>query len=244
MEGSGKFVGRYKTGTGYYSKSGLAPQVSMTRATARTQSIAKGGNWRMTDYATWSAYTYLYLLEFADWDSQTKIGRGYVDGNSAAINTGGTDSMTYHTGRAAGTDGQTSVQYRGIEDPWGNVSELVDGINFSGRKVYVCTDPSKYADNTSTGYTDTGVTLPSSGWIKQLTPSSTVEWAFFLPSVNGGSETTYVPDWMASTTGWRILCVSGYWKYKSNAGLFNFFAYNDSSGGSGTGIGARLLVDP
>lgn len=243
MEGSGKFIGRYKTGAGYYSKSGLAPQVSMTRATCRTQSKAKGGKWRMNDYATWCAYTYLYLVEFADWDSQSKIGRGYVDGNSAAINTGGTDSMTYHTGRASGTDGKVSVQYRGIEDPWGNVYEWVDGINFSERKAYVCTDPSKYADDTSTGYTDTGVTLCESGWITKLTPSTTVAWAFFLPTGNGGSETTYIPDYVRSNSGWRVLYVGGSWDDGSDAGLFRFDASNDSSYSNGS-IGARLLVDP
>lgn len=241
MVGSGKFVGRYKTGAGYYSKSGLAPQVNMTRATCRTQSKAKGGKWRMNDYATWCAYTFLYLVEFADWDSQSKIGRGYVDGNSAAINTGGTDSMTYHTGRAAGTDGKTSIQYRGIEDPTGNVWEFLDGFNANERKVYICTDPSKYADDTTTGYTDTGVTLCESGWIKKLTPSATVAWAFFLPTANGGSETTYIPDYVDSSTGWRILIVGGNWNNASNAGLFQFNA-NNASSNSNSNIGARPLV--
>ena len=243
MEGSGKFVGRYKTGSGYVSKSGVAPQVSMTRATCRTQSKAKGGKWRMNDYATWCAYTYLYLVEFADWDSQTKLGKGYTDGNSAAINTGGTDSMTYHTGRAAGTDGKTSVQYRGIEDPFGNVYEWVDGINFLERKAYVCTDPSKYADDTSSGYTDTGVTLCSSAWIKKLTPSTTVAWAFFLPTEGGGSNTTYIPDYVYSNAGWCVLRVGGDWSNGLIAGLFYFYAGSGSSG-SDTSIGARLLVDP
>lgn len=243
MAGSGKFVGRYKTGNGYYSKSGLAPRVDITRGTCRTQSKAKGGKWRMNDYATWCAYTFLYLVEFADWDSQSKIGRGYVDGNSAAINTGGTDSMTYHTGRAAGTDGKVSVQYRGIEDPYGNVWEFLDGFNASERKVYVCTDPSKYADNTSTGYTDTGVTLCENGWIKQLTPSTTVAWAFFLPTANGGSNKTCIPDYVDSNTGWRILAVGSHWSGTSSAGLFRFLANNVSSGSSSNN-GARLLVDP
>lgn len=242
MAGSGKFVGRYKTGTGYVTKSGVSPQVNMTRATCRTNS-KKGGKWRMNDYATWCAYTFLYLVEFADWDSQSKIGRGYVDSNSAEINTGGTDSMTYHTGRADGTNGKVSVQYRGIEDPWGNVWEFLDGFNAYERKAYVCTDPSKYADNTSTGYTDTGVPLPTTGWIKKLTPGTTVAWAFFLPSENGGSVTTYIPDYVSSLTGWRVLRVGGLRTDGSYAGFFRFYADADSSS-SNSDLGARLLVDP
>lgn len=244
MEGSGKFTGRYKTGGGYVTKSGVAPQAGTTRATCRTQSKAKGGKWRMNDYATWCAYTFLYLVEFADWDSQSKIGRGYVDGNSGAVNTGGTDSMTYHTGRAAGTDGKVSVQYRGIEDPWGNVYEWIDGINFNNLKAYVCVDPSKYADDTDTDYTDTGVTIPASfGWIKQLTPSETVAWMFFLPTAIGGSETTYIPDQAGSGSGWRLCCVGGQWLNGSGAGLFHFYAGNTSTE-INPGIGSRLLVDP
>lgn len=242
--GSGKYVGRYNTGnsSGYVSRSGLAPQVSMTRATARTQSKAKGSKWSQYDFATWNAVWLLYLVEFADWNSQAKIGRGYVDGNSSAIKSGGTDSMAYHTGRAAGTDGKTAVQYRHIENPWGNVWEWIDGVNFSERKAYICTNPANYADDTASNYTDAGVTLPSSGWIKDLGLSSGFPWAF-LPNTVGGSETTYIPDYLYSSTGWRVLDVGGYGNGASRAGLFYFHANNDSSSAS-TGIGARLLYHP
>lgn len=239
--GSGKYVGKYNTVSGNYSKSGAAPYVNMTRATARTGATGKGSKWCLYDYASWCAVWLLYLVEFADWNSQAKIGRGVVDA-SAAVNSGGTDSMTYHTGRASGTDGQVSVQYRGIENPWGNVYEWIDGINFSNRKAYVCTDKSKYADDTSTGYTDSGITLPSSGWIKKLGMSSGFQWAF-LPDTNGGSETTYVPDYVYSYTSWRVLYVGGYWDDAGNAGLFYFDA-DDGSSCAYAYIGARLLFNP
>ena len=76
--------------------------------------------------------------------------------------------MTYHTGRAYGTDGATAVQYRHIENPWGNVFDWVDGVNFNGSTVYVCTDPAKYADDTSDGYTNAGTRASSSGYHPQL----------------------------------------------------------------------------
>lgn len=240
--GSGRYVGRYHTISGYYSKSGAAPLVSITRADARTGSRAKGDKWHLYDFASWCAIGQLYLTEYADWDSQSKIGRGYVDGNSAAINSGATDSMVYHTGRAAGDDGKTAVQYRHIENPWGNVYQYVDGINFSERSAYICLDPSKYADDTTTNYTATGVTLPSSGYIKGLGFSAVFVWAF-LPNVSGGSETTYIPDRIYSNTGWRVLCVGGYWSFGSNAGLFCFFANNVSSSSFAV-LGARLLYIP
>ncbi len=235
------YTGRYNTGSGYITKSGYAPLVSITRATARSGSHGKGTPWWQYDYAAWSAAWLLYLVEFADWNSQTKIGRGYVDG-SAAINSGGTDSMTYHTGRASGTDGLTAVQYRHIENPWGNVYEWIDGINFSDRLAYICLNPANFADDTSTNYTSSGVTLCASGWITGLTRSTAFPFAF-LPMANGGSETTYIPDYVYSSTGWYVLMVGGDWSYAGVAGLFYFGANNSSSGASAY-IGARLLFLP
>ena len=239
--GSGRYVGRYNTISGYYSKSGSSPLVNITRATARTNSKAKGSKWCLHDFASWCAVWLLYLVEFADWNSQTEIGRGNVDSNSVQSN-GGTDSMTYHTGRASGTDGSTQVQYRHIENPWGNVWEWIDGANFSSTTPYICTTPANYADDTSTNYTAAGVTLPSSGWIKKIGVSGTFPWAF-LPDTNGGSETTYIPDYVGSSSGWYVFMVGGSYGNGSYAGLFYFYA-NYTSGNAYSDVGARLLFVP
>ena len=167
--GSGRYVGRYNTISGYTSKSGANPLTNITRATARTNSRNKGSKWQQYDYASWCAVWLLYLVEFASWDSQSKIGQG-ICGNASLQKTGTTDGMTYHTGTAASSRTSAGgVQYRGIENPWGNVYEWLDGINFNNRAAYICTDPSKYADDTSTNYTSAGLSLPSSdGYIKTL----------------------------------------------------------------------------
>lgn len=240
--GSGKYVGRYNTISGHYSKTGAAPLVNLTRASARSGARGKGSKWSEYDFASWCAVWLLYLVEFSDWDSQSKIGRGYVDSNSSAINSGGTDSMTYHTGRASGTDGKTAVQYRHIENPWGNIFEWIDGVNFSAGTVYVCTTPENYADDTSTNYTNVGTKVQSDGYIKALGMSSNMPWAFF-PSEVGGSETTYIPDCASYNSGWRVLRVGGDWGYGGFAGLFYFNA-NYSSSGSYSYVGARLLFHP
>lgn len=240
--GSGKYVGRYNTISGHYSKTGAAPLVNLTRASARSGARGKGSKWSEYDFASWCAVWLLYLVEFSDWDSQSKIGRGYVDSNSSAINSGGTDSMTYHTGRASGTDGKTAVQYRHIENPWGNIFEWIDGVNFSAGTVYVCTTPENYADDTSTNYTNVGTKVQSDGYIKALGMSSNMPWAFF-PSEVGGSETTYIPDFAYYGSGWRVLRVGGLWGNGGVAGLFYFIASNSSSD-SYSYVGARLLFHP
>lgn len=180
-------------------------------------------------------------MEYADWDSQSVIGRGNVDSGSVS-NTGGTDSMTYHTGRAAGTDGSTQIQYRNIEDPWGNVFEWIDGVNFSAGAVYVCTDPAKYADDTETDYTNVGTKAQTRGYIQDIGLSTNAPWAFY-PTTTGGSETTYIPDCAYYNSGWRVLLVGGSYYDGSAAGLFYFHASSTSSN-AGANVGARLLYHP
>lgn len=239
--GSGRYVGRYNTASGYVSKTGMTPLTKITRATARTKSMAKGSGWYQYDYASWCAIGLLYIVEYADWDTQSKIGNGYSSGSSV-ISSGGTDSMTYHTGRASGTDGATAVQYRHIENLWGNVFEWVDGVNFSGSKVYVCTDPAKYADGTSDGYTNAGTKSSSKGFISALGTSTTAPWAIY-PSSTGGSNTTYIPDYSYPGSGWMALHVGGEKDTGSNAGLFCFNGEQGSSA-SFSGLGTRLMFIP
>lgn len=234
--GSGCYVARYEAIGSNNSSLGsflgshsstLAPSTRQTRDTYRTRARNMASGFQLYDFAAWCAVGLLYLVEFADWDSQKKMGQGIVN-DADSHKTGETDSMVYHTGRAAGTDGKTAVQYRGIENPWGNVREFVDGINFQNRTAYMCTEPDSYADDTTENYISSGITLPNSGFIKGFGFSSGFPWAF-IPNDNGGSETTYIPDYMYSSSGQNVLNVGGYWTGASGAGLFSFNANFDSS---------------
>lgn len=237
--GSGKYIGRY-TSNGEYGggSTGSTPRVNISRAGFRDlvkSGITNGAfnsKFHLYDFATYCAIIFLYVVEFADWNCQSKIGRGYVDYNYA-INSGATDTMTFHTGLR-----NNAVQYRWIENLWGNVSQWVDGFNANGTTAYYCTDPSKYADDTATGYTNIGF-LPANGWITDLTVT---ENGLLIPKYNGGSETTYVPDYAYSSSGWSVLCVGGSWNEGTYAGLLSFNA-STSSSGSYSNVSARLLCE-
>lgn len=238
--GSGKYVGRYHMNSGGYSISSPYPWVNITRLTARNKAKSVGSKFHLYDFATYCAIIFLYVVEFADWNCQNKIAYGRVN-QSSAITSGKTDTMVYHTGTAGSriSDGAAECQYRWIENLWGNVYQWVDGFNANGTTVYYCTDPSKYADDTATGYTKIG-TLPASGYIKDLIVTDN---GLLIPKTTGGSETTYIPDYMWSSSGWRVLCVGGDWSYGANAGLLCFVA-NNASSDSGSSISARLLCEP
>lgn len=244
--GSGdNYLGRYEAGEAssgtmgliLASYSGTTPSVSKTRSTFRDYARNMASGFQLRDFAAWCAYDLLYLVEYADWEGQKKIAQGLVN-NPSVNKTGLTDAMVYHTGRANSSD-NSAVQYRWIENPWGNVREWVDGINFQNRTAYICTDPTKYADDTTANYTSTGVTLSSTtGWIKGLGLSTDFPWAY-LPNEPGGSSTTYIPDYMYSGGGWRVLNVGGSYSKRLNGGQFYFDASNTSSD-KNSDLGARL----
>lgn len=233
--GSGKYVGKYHAySSAFYSCTGKAAEVNLTRAQFRANAKAIGSKFHLYDFATYCAIIWLYVVEFANWDCQTKIARGNVE-SSSAMNSGDSDVMIYHTGCRANLAG---IQYRWIENLWGNVFQWVDGFNANGTTAYYCTDPSKYADDTTTGYTQIG-TLPASGWIKDLTVTDN---GLLIPKTVGGSETTFITDYADSSSGWRVLYVGGYWNSGSGAGLL-YFSADYASSYSLSYVSARLLCE-
>lgn len=240
------YVGAYKTTSSHYSKSGLAPLVSLTRAGFRNGARAKGTGWSMIDISARSAITMLYLVEFASNNAQANIGRGWCDGNSGALNTGSCDSVPNRTGRPSGTDGKTGVVYRGIEDFWGNIWEFVDGLNFNNGQYWVCNDITKYADDTTSNYTQlsyTGATGWSTSYISQEGLDSNNSHVFMPQIASGAGENTYYTDAVWSSTGWRVLLSGGSWSVGSACGVFAANVH-DASSGSAASVGSRLLYIP
>lgn len=241
--GSGCYVGRYVfPNGGAGSQNGISAYVNLTRAKARTLAKAIGSRYHLYDYATYCAVTWLYLIEFADWDSQKKVGAGRVSGGNK-MSCGYSDDMIWHTGTrgTSATDNTNSIQYRWIENLWGNVLQWVDGFNTYGIMAYACTDPSKYADDTANDYTKIGDLPSTQGWIKDLIVTDN---GLLIPKTSGGSETTYVPDYIypSSSSSWCVLYVGGYWGSGTNAGLLSFYAGYASSD-SYSSISARLLCE-
>lgn len=237
--GSGKYVGRYHTSgssSAVYTKSGVNPLANTSQTNFRTYSSAKsnGTGWRMLDLATWSAIQLLYLVEFANFDSQTKLGKGWNTGSVGSM--GGTDSALYHTIQATGVHNQ----YRWIEDPFSNVYDWIDGFLGGTSSVYAGASTS-YTGST-TGLTSLGFVLPASGAIHGFKYSANAPWAFIPDTASGTDYTTYVTDRVNSSSSQRPACVGGYYSDDALYGLFCFDAYNRDSA-SRASLGSRLLKD-
>ena len=240
------YIGRYECDGSYMSRSGQAPKVLTNLATFRSGIHALGAEYWQADYTLQLTWWFLYIVEFADWNGQAVIGKGN-SGGSDKLNTGDSDLMTYHTGMSGNMDGLCSVQYRWIENPWGNVREWRDGIIFSGANILTYNNPAKFSDSSlDTG--DTGSTMRSNkrsttdGWIKAW-GFDTNDPSFIYPSEIGGSATTFVPDYCRYYTGVRALDVGGYYDNGFYAGPFALIA-NTVPTGSGAATGSRLQKLP
>ena len=241
------YVGAYKTSSNNKSVTGATPQGNQIRSVMRSNAKLKGNGWSLIDISALSAIQMLMLVEFADNNVQSKIGRGYCYGNSASIQTGSCDNVTNLTGRPAGTDGKVDVIWRGIEGFWGNVWEWVDGLNFNDGKYYVCNDISKYADDTASNYEQlsfTGTTNWSFSYITEEGLDTGNNPHVIMPKTAGsGSESTYDCDVCWSSTGWRLSLHGGAWDSDSGCGLFAAHLASPYSGTSAA-VCSRLLYIP
>lgn len=139
-------------------------------------------------------------------------------------------------------------RWRGFDNPFGDIWTNLDGIILERTaanqpsSVYTTTDPTAFGDdNTAKGkMTVAGTEIASDGWIKDYDLGETGE---IIPSVVGGSATTYMCDYHycnASSTALRTLIVSSRAHSGGNAGLGCFHSY-DGVGLANARVGFRTL---
>lgn len=139
-------------------------------------------------------------------------------------------------------------RWRGFDNPFGDIWTNLDGIILERTaanqpsSVYTTTDPTAFGDdNAAKGkMTVAGTEIASDGWIKDYDLGETGE---IIPSVVGGSATTYMCDYHycnASSTALRTLIVGGSAYYGSSAGL-GCFSSGNGVGYALTNVGFRTL---
>ena len=230
------------------SVSGKAPINYGTRANFRAMAVNRGAGWRQQDYDLVSAIQLLYLVEFANWDSQLMIGNGLTnwaggtwngwnDYNpiETAGNSNGDGNATANNSALSGNIG-SYMSYQGIENFFGHIWNWVDGFNINNNIPYVCNNDTVFADSTSVNYTALGVTMHNdNGWVKTLEQIS----RGFLPASVGGSNVTYLCDYYWQSGAWRVARLGGDAYYGLYAGVASWSLYY-SSGTRNRAIGGRL----
>ncbi|BAO04859.1 uncharacterized protein CBO05P1_140 [Clostridium botulinum B str. Osaka05] len=193
------------------------PQTSITIGQARNYAKVNSNGWGILDYNLYFAIQLLYLVEYGDYDSQTALGKGYVDGNSSEINTGGT--LQYGNHSFGEITGKNQMSYRGIEDFWGNCVYWIDGFYYDSN--YNILIGNKGFNNNGNGYTNhgKGATSNISGYISDIQNNKNYG---FVMSTNNGSETTKLYDYGYLLSG-CLPIAGGNWYNGSAAGAFSFY---------------------
>ena len=241
--GSGRYVGRYPCNMGqsgideHKSITNKFPQISMNIKQFRNVVTAIDNNHFLFDVHTYMARNLLYLVEYANFNSQSVIGEGIV--NNSVHNSGETDILVYHTGRISGTNNESALQYRWIENPWGNIWIFVDGILIDNGMIYICNKATKYSDSLTDDYYYTGLVTPSAANGAYKTGNSYNN--FLFPSTVGGSDTTYTCDYYYYAEGLRVLDIGGDCLSSLRAGLFCWDGSSNRETVSGR-LGARPIL--
>ena len=231
------YIGRYHCHTSNWkSQTGGKPKANITRSSARSSIHSLGSNiWQM-DFAMRFTIWLLYIVEFADWNSQAKIGYG-CGNDSNTENMGYTDSMPYHTGttKNSRTTYGCGTQYRNIEGLWDNVYDWMDGCYYNGSGLNVIKNPNQFSDSAN----GVNVGTLTSGYPSRFTVRSQAGFPVFAPSQSNGSDSTYSCDNWNFNSSNPCLYVGGNYNQNTNHGLF-YVNYNNASN-SNANIGCRIL---
>jgi hypothetical protein len=232
------YIGRYHCNGTYKSGTG-SPRANMTRPSARSGIHNLGSTIWQSDFAMRFTLWLLYIVEFADWNSQAKIGYG-CGNNSSPQSMGYTDSMPYHTGttQSSRTAYGYGTQYRNIEGLWDNVLDWCDGCYNNSDGLNIILNPSKFSDSSN----GTAVGVPSNGWPSAFKVKANGGFPVFIPTSASGSDATYSCDYWSFDSSNPCLYVGG--SYYQNAYYGMFFVYCNTASCYDGYLGCRLQELP
>jgi|GEM_PF-1134540 len=237
------------------SVAGYIPMTDETRAEFRSVARNVGTGWEQMDAFLYGAVQILYLVEYADFNSQACIGTGNTsydawnfgncvgytgfslpDGNATNASNTAEDALAGASDDNDGIAIREYMSYRGIENIFGSVWDFVDGWNVNDYKSYV-SYLDNYADDTSTDYVYQGTMTSTSG--AYVTNILDYDFMILPSAASGGSATTYICDYYYIASGWRVVLAGGYAAGGAPAGVFCVSSAYDSSADAAS-IGARL----
>ena len=175
------------------------------------------------------------------------------DGDAVSI---AVDDVLYNTGWINGfssdisatsgsigdnTSGKYPCMYRGIESPFGDVWQFVDGVNINDNQAWICENADNYASNLfAEPYEQLGyVNHNSNGYVSQMGYDSNYPFIELSTEVSGSSS-TYYSDYYYQYGGQRIARFGAYWIYGAEAGV-SCWRLSSSSGSAFVYIAGRLL---
>ena len=232
--------------------SGLT-QGGATRNGFRTIAAKRGAGWSQQTVQAATATELLFLVEYASFNMQSKIGVGVTnkadDGTTSMTEiTGYTANLGNATGSVNNPDGWNIVTYRGEENFFGNIWKWIDGINIYNYGVgSVHIADHGFADNTDADpYQDAGITIcGANGYVSAFGYSEDFDWLFIASECSGDSALP-VGDYfyqVKANESWTVAALGGSWYHGAGAGGFHW-GVNGGSGVRYRTFGGRLLYVP
>ena len=236
------------------SSSGFAPLINEKITMLRESASKLGTDFSILDYHYY-VLQMLYLIEYADYDSQSVLGKGvtenYDDNNDyGAVIMGGTDELGMKSGCLV-NDGKHSMIYRGIEDIYGNTMDFLDGINIKNYQAYINYDFTTYKSDVFDGnYRALGYVNKSLGddggygWITKLGYDSN-NLLIGLPTEIDTTNTDLnnpsgIKDVYVAGIGDKILVVGGAYNAGNASGLW-LSDFELGLGARKSFVGSRLI---
>lgn len=142
------------------------------------------------------------------------------------------------------TNGKFPFVYRGIENPFGNVYQFVDGINIKDNRSWICKNAAQYASNVfASPYEQLSYANANSDNYVVKTGYDANYPFIEIPSEVGASGSSAYKDYYYQSAGERIAPFGGPWYLGAYAGLSRWHL-NVSSADALLTVGGRLLRKP
>ena len=227
---------------------------TLTRANIRKLANNRGTGWQLHSIYAAHVTMYLFLVEYASFDCQRKVGRGVCDltddgSTNMAVNTGATATLGNGSGiDPNGVDGKCSVTYRGEENLWGNIWTFLDLLNVLAKgknDAYLHNVGETVADDTSSGYENFGTQLTHSNGYQSRFGYNEEYPELFLPTACAGSDSNLVGAYAYqnyTANSFFIAIFGGGWLIGSACGWFLSVLITSSD--RDRGLGGRLLYVP
>jgi hypothetical protein len=208
------------------SQPGLKPLASINFPTMQARASARNTD-DTSGFMLWSIYQLaaiqtLALIELGTPDMQAAIGEGNVHGNGV---------------REVDDETVAQATWRGIVGLWGNVWQMVDGLQTSGDREYRI-----WATDGSQTYIETEVEAPGDGWFRRRSTEHDEGFdlgAVFLPvTTREDRDESAFGDYFWSYHN-AVAYHGANWGYGRDAGLF-YLGVGSGASVSSSGIGGRL----
>ena len=235
------------------SVEGFTPITDQTRAAFRTlaDNLGTGNKYWQEDYHLCRLRQILHFTSPGIRDAASPFYSyvnvpGHTQQSPFAYANTEASGLTTSLGMTDGSihDGTRNVanNINGVENFFGSVWKFIDGININNWLVYLCSNPTNFADDTVTNYDQVldqfgeVVLLPQTNNYQKYWHAGTL-----LPSTVHSVSSTFITDYFWQASGWRVARVGGHSSDKAFAGLAYLLVSSISSTVSAN-VGGRLAA--